>query len=287
MNDGGVWKQERARLESFVRWPRATLLPLRLSKAGFFYTSVFDRVCCGFCGIVLGDWELRDDPMVEHAAYSPACSFVKNYYSTAGITPVRRYPAYGIKIRNGNSKKNLNFGICEKIEPMHSKFADAAARLDTFQKWPIALKTRPEALCEAGLFYKGSGDHTACFQCGLELCDWKDNDDPWAEHATYSPKCTYVLSVKGIQYVKCVQSASATPPETMEEVSSQPSTTVTAESDKSETEACCKVCYLQDVNVVFLPCAHLIACVTCATKLDSCPVCRSKIQATLRVFAVR
>ena len=51
----------------------------------------------------------------------------------------------------------------------------------------------------------------------------------------------------------------------------------------------CNLCLLFftfhfQVGVVFLPCGHLATCVSCAPTLTNCPLCRSRIQATVRTF---
>ena len=46
----------------------------------------------------------------------------------------------------------------------------------------------------------------------------------------------------------------------------------------------CKVCLNADVGVVFLPCGHLVVCKNCAPNLRSCPVCRRRINETIKVF---
>lgn len=46
----------------------------------------------------------------------------------------------------------------------------------------------------------------------------------------------------------------------------------------------CKICYTDEVGVVFLPCGHLVACVRCALSLTTCAVCRQEVTATVRVF---
>merc|ERR1719334_1425455 len=49
-------------------------------------------------------------------------------------------------------------------------------------------------------------------------------------------------------------------------------------------QASCKICMENEVGVVFLPCSHLIACPTCATSFENCPLCRRPIQQLLRTF---
>nr|CAD7399306.1 unnamed protein product [Timema cristinae] len=46
----------------------------------------------------------------------------------------------------------------------------------------------------------------------------------------------------------------------------------------------CKICMDKDATVVFLPCAHLITCTTCAPSLNNCPMCRKNIRGTVRTF---
>lgn len=46
----------------------------------------------------------------------------------------------------------------------------------------------------------------------------------------------------------------------------------------------CKICLDQELGVVMLPCAHLVACITCASNLPDCPLCRQTIKATVRTF---
>lgn len=46
----------------------------------------------------------------------------------------------------------------------------------------------------------------------------------------------------------------------------------------------CKVCMDNNVNLVFLPCSHLVCCTKCAPALRTCPICRKMIKGTVRIF---
>jgi len=46
----------------------------------------------------------------------------------------------------------------------------------------------------------------------------------------------------------------------------------------------CKVCMDREMNVVFLPCGHFVACVDCASVMDNCPVCRTKIKGNVKTY---
>jgi baculoviral IAP repeat-containing protein 2/3 len=46
----------------------------------------------------------------------------------------------------------------------------------------------------------------------------------------------------------------------------------------------CKICMDNEVGVVFLPCGHLVSCVSCATALSNCALCRQPIKAVVRTY---
>lgn len=56
------------------------------------------------------------------------------------------------------------------------------------------------------------------------------------------------------------------------------------ENRKLKEAKLCKICMDQDVNIVFLPCGHLVTCSTCAANIPDCPVCRQIIKGTVRTF---
>lgn len=46
----------------------------------------------------------------------------------------------------------------------------------------------------------------------------------------------------------------------------------------------CKVCMDKEVNIVFLPCGHLVCCQDCAPELRICAICRALIRGTVKTF---
>ncbi|CAG2109947.1 unnamed protein product, partial [Medioppia subpectinata] len=46
----------------------------------------------------------------------------------------------------------------------------------------------------------------------------------------------------------------------------------------------CKICLGAEIEVVFLPCGHQMACSECAQRLTDCPVCRQPIRGFVRTF---
>lgn len=56
------------------------------------------------------------------------------------------------------------------------------------------------------------------------------------------------------------------------------------ENTKLKDARTCKICMELEVNTVFLPCGHLIACNVCAPKVRNCPLCRTFIRGTVKTF---
>ena len=46
----------------------------------------------------------------------------------------------------------------------------------------------------------------------------------------------------------------------------------------------CKVCMSGDIEVCLRPCGHVLLCGTCASSCDKCPICRTPIKETIRIF---
>ncbi|XP_063614085.1 LOW QUALITY PROTEIN: baculoviral IAP repeat-containing protein 7-like, partial [Penaeus indicus] len=50
------------------------------------------------------------------------------------------------------------------------------------------------------------------------------------------------------------------------------------ELERMRENRTCKVCMDSEITVVFLPCAHMVTCASCAVSLRQCPICRSDIR---------
>ena len=49
-------------------------------------------------------------------------------------------------------------------------------------------------------------------------------------------------------------------------------------------ERTCKICMINESNVVFTPCGHLLMRKSCASSLSKCPVCRREIIPYIKVY---
>ncbi|XP_075221372.1 death-associated inhibitor of apoptosis 1-like isoform X3 [Lycorma delicatula] len=58
--------------------------------------------------------------------------------------------------------------------------------ISTFSNW-ARLFPKVELLLEAGFYFTGVMDSVAGIECGVEIFEWLDNDNPFKEHKNVSP----------------------------------------------------------------------------------------------------
>lgn len=337
-------KSEKDRLLTYVDWPNPGIDPKELAKAGFYSIRYEDAVRCAFCQVEICRWEEGDNAMSDHQRWSNTCPFIRgNEVGNIPLEPNERVELprlsqdtcgrYGIEIRpysvperSEQQPISLNkLGITPNKSPSFPQYATKESRINTFKEWPLSIKQKPDELAEAGFFYIGKGDQTMCFLCGGGLKDWLEGDDPWEQHARWFPKCSFVLMVKGREFVsevsnrlpamltsqqgadlKCEAGASKTHTSNNKSAASTATAATASPSEKPSTATAavtaaaaaetstkrekvddgrlCKICYMEELGVVFLPCGHIVACVKCAPSLSTCAVCRQPFSATVRAF---
>ncbi|KYQ54909.1 Apoptosis 1 inhibitor [Trachymyrmex zeteki] len=69
-----------------------------------------------------------------------------------------------------------------------------SARLASFKNWPCSW-TKPEELAAAGFFYTGESDKVKCFECNIEICQWREEDNPMVDHQRWSGKCRFIRKI--------------------------------------------------------------------------------------------
>nr|XP_023022306.1 baculoviral IAP repeat-containing protein 2 [Leptinotarsa decemlineata]XP_023022307.1 baculoviral IAP repeat-containing protein 2 [Leptinotarsa decemlineata]XP_023022308.1 baculoviral IAP repeat-containing protein 2 [Leptinotarsa decemlineata]XP_023022310.1 baculoviral IAP repeat-containing protein 2 [Leptinotarsa decemlineata] len=295
-----------ARLRTFDNWPSTQLSKEALASAGFEYTGQDDIVLCRFCKIEGYNWVSGDDPMADHREWSPDCPFIRTVENgrsgsnrnadTCGLYGIEVLPNSLPEDRRSIDLQQL--GIHKGSGPHNQDKITVNSRLATFENWPKSIKQRPVDLAEAGFYYTGVGDQTLCFYCGGGLKDWEESDEPWEQHALWFSKCVFLNLKKGKDFVEKVKQradpllslpgTSQDKTKELEEPKEPCSRTPEKAEKTTETEATektlCKICYKNELGVVFLPCGHVVACVDCASALKTCAVCRKPLEATVRAF---
>lgn len=200
------------------------------------------------------------------------------------------------------------------IENMYRRMQKEENRLRSFSTrghpWPNTNVDVRE-LARAGFFYLLAGDRTVCAFCRAGLSDWQSDDVPFAQHELYYPDCPFVrgLDVGNVPItpqpneVVTTVTEEQVRPTIAEEQTGQPSTSIAEEQtgqpstslaesatnelpkeEERNQTTMCKICLDKDIDFVFLPCGHLVACKGCSWYIEDCPICKANIVARFQVY---
>jgi hypothetical protein len=117
--------------------------------------------------------------------------------------------------------------------------------LQTYTDWPASAQITAYELAANGFMYTGETDRVQCVYCRGILHTWIVGDVPAVEHRKYFPNCPSI---------------------SLDDFST------------------CRICLSNERDTVILPCFHLVTCASCRAKVTSCPVCRSDITGSIKVF---
>eukprot|EP00095_Tigriopus_kingsejongensis_P011629 maker-scaffold738_size104417-snap-gene-0.15 protein:Tk11629 transcript:maker-scaffold738_size104417-snap-gene-0.15-mRNA-1 annotation:"low quality protein: apoptosis 2 inhibitor-like" len=182
-------------------------------------------------------------------------------------------------------------------EPQFSSSSYGNYSYDPFYGWPKHMSQSAESMIEAGFSYLGRSDHVRCSHCLIGLKHWDPKDEPWVEHARWSPKCPFVLEKQGPEFIE--QCLREFPP--LEEDETEVNTVIppsipTSEADPRSIEEIarenerlkrqklCPMCSNHEVNMVGVPCGHFISCSECKEKVTHCPRCDIAILEKIHAF---
>ncbi|KAK0063289.1 death-associated inhibitor of apoptosis 1-like isoform X2 [Biomphalaria pfeifferi] len=241
------------RLGTFESWPQHHFMkPEELATAGLFYTGRVDCVRCFFCGGGLRDWELGDDIWVEHARWFPKCAYLKQHVSQAFVETVQEL----------KSKDRIS------LEEVISKLKEMAALRKDFNipeiKNHSTLETQPELANNQEVVnittHRMHNQQTTGATSDVLMNKLKQEE-------------------RRSDLVKCGECGSSGNGNESEVISR-----LQEKNNHLRQQLLCKICMGNDVEVVFLPCGHLVSCAECASAMKDCPVCRKFVRGTVRVY---
>ncbi|XP_069139199.1 baculoviral IAP repeat-containing protein 8-like [Argopecten irradians] len=251
------------RFASFIDWPaQLRQQPRQMSKAGFFYVGVGDKVQCFWCGTVLKDWEPTDDPVLEHVRWSANCSwmlilkgekFIQEVVtSQSSETSIIQQPEEDDPLERARQMGYEPEKIQKAVERLGSHFD-----LQSLMEAIMDLENVPVVVPQE--------------QHGRDLT-------PPEHRRVTSPSLVHVprdpVTASGAQ-------ASIPHDTSMEDLKIH---SLTKENFNLKLRSQCKICMEEDVCVVFLPCGHLVCCFSCASLLHECPICRGAIEDKVRIY---
>ncbi|CAH2241776.1 jg16339 [Pararge aegeria aegeria] len=185
---------EANRLNTFTSWPSsAPVDPIRIARAGFFYTGEGTEVECFSCGRKISEWNYGDQVMWRHRALNPTCAFVLSPVQSGNIALLlsrecNTPPGFRRSNEVQHDFDTQDYGLSGEDEMYKSD----ALRLLSFVNWDDSSVSRQE-LVNAG-FYHAGGGRLRCAWCGGELAPFRNLGSlgpPLEVHRMYFPRCTH------------------------------------------------------------------------------------------------
>lgn len=173
--------------------------------------------------------------------------------------------------------------------PVHPYYSVERRRLESFRTWPKGLSQKPSVMADAGFFYTGQSDRVICYFCNGKLKDWTPEDQPWKEHARWFKYCSYVLIMKGEEYVQSIGSYK-NPVQNRDcdiiIIDDKKLVQPTRRDDRLEAaKIICKICLVEEAKTCFIPCGHVVACEKCSLSIyKKCPICRKLYVDIIRLY---
>ncbi|CAB3387220.1 Hypothetical predicted protein [Cloeon dipterum] len=129
-----------------------------------------------------------------------------------------------------------------------------------------------------------------CEHCSVAIKDWLPDENPLEKHARENPQCPFVARINTLFFTnfegyKAAVNSMATKLSSSAKYGLDALQELNLNSEPKEIpmEYVCKVCYNKEIEIAFLPCSHAVVCTQCAFQLQSCAVCKAKVQSVLRI----
>ncbi|KAH9487776.1 hypothetical protein Btru_068733 [Bulinus truncatus] len=244
------------RLETFKNWPTDHHLKREnLAEAGFYYAGHGDCARCFYCGGGLRNWETGDDVWVEHARWFSKCAFIRQQMGQMFIDTVQ----------------DLNKTHEKKISFLTVKNAISA------KSWSVYFETQTNPL-KRDPAVRAMIEHGYLEQDVLQAAEQIKKDNVLSSDVLYQQLKSDKQANKQLKQQK--NELGATNNIEDQEIISQ----IKKENIQMREQTLCKICMDSEVEVVFLPCGHLVSCKDCSVALSDCPVCRKPLKGMVRAF---
>lgn len=271
------------RISSFRGWPsHLTQNAKEMATAGYFYAGYSDYCRCFFCGGGLRNWDVGDDPWVEHARWFPRCQFLRMNKGIAFIDLVQQRLTEK-NDQEQNTNLQLTEGATAPASEVVSKKEDIWSHpsIQSVIQMGYSRDTVSDALSR--LKYKTIKNGETCpsavkiletifaMEQGATGTDEKDDTVKPETKSEDKQECNKSLEAvsNGIETLDITDAQS-----------------LIAENRQLKQDLLCKICMDDDASVAFLPCGHLICCGDCAPAMRKCPVCNDLIRGTVKTWLV-
>ncbi|WAR08334.1 BIR7A-like protein [Mya arenaria] len=241
-----------ARMTSFKNWPEHFYQrPHQLAEAGLYYTGIDDHVRCFACDGGLRRWDPEDDPWIEHCRWFPTCHFAREQKGDEFIALVQA---------STDAEETSEAYVGNR----RSELTNIKSRTETQAKFSREVEEHRSACTdELGFTDKQFND-------AVQQLFGRGNVRPSIEDIV---ACVGEEEAKNGNISISQGHTSVQTPEDMLE-----------ENVKLKLMLKCSKCRTNQVDALFLPCAHHRMCVQCAKDVQLCPICDRPVLEILRTF---
>lgn len=254
------YAKQEARIQTFVNWPSSAGQSTNvMAEAGMFYTGIADLCRCFTCDGGLQNWDIDDDPWLEHARWFPNCAYVKQIKGERYVNLVQEAVRMARQEEEESAVINPPPGILGALSSLHVEDPLTSAAAKTV----LALGFSEQAVRWAINEVKSkAGDQNLAYTSDDLVRALKERQDRGEPLPTDFKEGSSVHGAIGGFF------------------SSDPA----EENRQLKHIIKCMVCCENDSNILFLPCTHHRMCDVCAKNINVCPVCKKKISEKIRTF---
>lgn len=264
-----------------------------LIDAGFYFTGQRDEVECFWCGGRLDDWNSNDVPVIEHCKWMPGCGYIISLHghdfiktSRAGFNPdtTASYLSENVDFLNDdNAVADETVDDARDtivaIDAIDASIDAASYETIVFDAYEIAarLGVPPEVLVKVGRVVGDTDDVVLIIDVYLKLLEGKTVDELLDVYAACDSATTVQTLFDPAHRVNVSEIVSRV---------NRDAGASDIETDVSLVAALtCKFCDANAiVDVVALPCGHLVCCLDCRPSVKKCHTCDKRLAGTCRVF---
>ncbi|XP_076818309.1 E3 ubiquitin-protein ligase XIAP-like isoform X2 [Clavelina lepadiformis] len=303
---------------------RVRATPRQIAKAGFFFLGERDRVKCWYCNGGLQNWDPGDEPWSEHAKWFPTCEFLLQRKGPDFVhrmvslfpnlpRPVLRgpfdVPPSGSRGRGQRQPSPPPPIIDPQVEMQRVRSQLSDAMESSIVRNAVEMGFDGQVIRR--LIKRRFENRNEMYRSVESLIEDLTHSPP-SDHSDTDENCsdtertpsvptnikrpggaetrdhTSQTTGEPVSVVTAGQqdTAQATEEPMDAEISMPEDVTPSMEARIRELqeERKCKICLDRIADVVFVPCGHLCSCTECAQALRKCPICRMKIEKSIRTY---
>ena len=260
-----------------------------LVDSGFYFTGRRDEVECFWCGGQLDDWNSYDVPVVEHCKWMPGCGYTISLYghdfiktTRAGFDPATTasYRSENVDFLNDDADETVDDvrDTIVTIDGVVASIGAASNVISSAYEIAASLGVPPEVLADVDRVVGDTDDAVLVIDVYLKLREGKTVAELRDFYAAADENIVPIIfdSTHHVNVVEVVSRVNAEGDARVGDI----------ETDASLVVAMmCKFCDADVImDVVTLPCGHLVCCYKCRPKIKKCYTCDKRLTGTCRVF---